>query len=113
MGDGTARSSTERKEKITNKAELQREWKLLKGKVNTTKKKLASVERNIASIEKKIDAKLLLLDRSKRKEVQKRVTAQIEQLEKKVASLEEKKEKWEQELEELRARWEEWKAETE
>lgn len=96
-----------------NKVELQREWKLLKERVSTTKKKLASMERNIMSLEKKVDSKLRLLDRSKRKEVQKRVTAQIDQLEKKVVSLEAKKEKLEQELEKLRERWEERKAEME
>lgn len=106
--DDTARSSA--REGAISKAELQREWKSLKGKVNVMRKKVASVERNIASLEKKIDSKLRLLDRSKRKEVQKRVAVQIEQLEKRVASLEGEKEKLEQELEELRERWEEGRA---
>lgn len=97
-------------EKRMSKSELQREWKSLKGKANAIQKKLASVERNITSFEKKMDAKLRFLDRVKRKDVQKRVTVQIERWEKKVASLEEQKEKLEQTLGELRERWEEMKA---
>lgn len=110
MAGDDAQSSARGKGGVANTAELQREWKLLKGKVSATRKQLVSVERNIASLEKKIDRKLRLLDQSKRKEVRKRVTTQIEKLEKKAASLEEKKEQLERELEGLRKRWEEPKA---
>lgn len=64
--------------------------------------KIKSIEKSIAAFEKKIDAKLRLLDRVKKAEVQKRVSVQIDTWQKKLDALEGKKEQLENTLDELR-----------
>lgn len=99
--------------KTASVAEARREVHLLKARGKQVRTKIRSIEKNIASLEKKIDAKLRLLDRVKKAEVQKRVRAQIDGWQKKVDALEEQREQWETTLDELRESYEQLKAVTE
>ncbi|MBI2523982.1 hypothetical protein HYW11_02075 [Candidatus Peregrinibacteria bacterium] len=91
-------------------AEVRHETQLLKSRGKQTSAKIKSIERNIASLEKKIDAKLRLLDRVKKEEVQKRASAQIDGWQKKIDGLEAQKEKLEILMDDLRESFEQWKA---
>lgn len=100
VGEGKGISASERK----------RETQLLKSRGKQVRAKIKGVEKSIASLEKKIDAKLRLLDRVKKAEVQKRVSAEIDGWQKKIDGLEVQKEKLETTMEELQMSFEELKA---
>lgn len=96
--------------KRTNAADIRRETQLLKNRGKQTSAKIKSIGKSIASLEEKIDAKLRLLDRAKRKEVHKRVTAQIDGWQKKIDGLGAQKEKLEILMDDLLETWEQMKA---